>query len=178
MPIPVAAHFEYEHRIKGCSGCGGGPIYKLIINVEDIEAVLDPYCPNCLLNRVMHGFVAEEIKSRMSAKKIRRASRKQEQQIMDGIGGRVQPGSGCVDGYKSDGRLKGRVRVEAKFTFGTIFSVKRADLDKIRGECQGRERPAFVIDFKERASGKTQDRWVLVPHKDWESMINAAADDS
>jgi len=175
MPIPVAAHFETDHQRPRCTSCGAVPSYKLVLNIEDIEAELEPYCVNCLLNRVMRGFITEAVKGKIPARKIRRTSRQQEEKVMAGIGGRTQPGSGCVNGYKSDGRLKDLVRVEAKFTFGTIYSVKRADLDKIRGECQGHEKPAFVIDFKDRASGRTQDSWVLMPHKEWERMINALA---
>jgi len=177
MPLPVAAHFEYDHQHRRCCACGAGPTYKLVLNIEDIEAELDPYCVHCLINRVMHGFVTEAVKGKIPARKIRKVSRHQEEKIMAGIGGRTQPGSGCVPGYKSDGRLKGRVRVEARFTYGTIYSVKRQDLDKIRGECQGHEKPALVIDFKDRATSKTQDSWVLMPHKEWERMINALADD-
>jgi hypothetical protein len=148
------------------------------VHLESKEATLGPFCINCLVTRVLQGAIDEPSFARPGAKKIRKLSRRQEHEVMNGIGGKVQPGSGCVDGYKSDGRLRDKVRVEAKFTFGTIYPVKRVDLDKIRGECQGHERPAFVIDFKERVTGKTQDRWVLIPHKDWENMINGATEHS
>jgi hypothetical protein len=161
----------YELVIDGFIGAEGEPA----------EAALGPYCVDCILNRVLHGILnpsREAAKRKPPSNKMRRQSRKQEREIMDGIGGRVQCASGAVAGYKSDGRLHNRVRMEAKFTYAKSFSIKRSDLDKIRGECEGRESPAFVVDFKDRASGRTQDRWVMIPHKEWERMINGSADDS
>jgi hypothetical protein len=83
-----------------------------------------------------------------------------------------------MDSDKSDSRLKGLLRIENKFTYGKSFSLTRQDLNKIRSECQGHESPAMQIDFKDRATNKTQDAWVCIPHLVWERMFNATADNS
>jgi hypothetical protein len=154
-------------------------MYSLVLTAGEYEVALPPRCPDCILNRVISGHMTEtKYTPRPPTKRMKKLARKQEQKVMDGIGGRRQCASGALPGYKSDGRLLGRVRMEAKFTFAKVFALRHEDLQKLRGECEGRERPAFVIDFKNRASGKTQDRWVAIPHVDWEKMINAASDNS
>lgn len=84
---------------------------------------------------------------------------------MKDLGGRVMPGSGSRPGYKGDGRVFDRIRVEMKTTFNLAFSLTREVLNKIRGECSGTEEPVVVIDFKDRDTGKTEDRWVVVEYK-------------
>ena len=110
-------------------------------------------------------------------KKIKKASTKQERQIMKGIGGRVQPASGAMASHKSDGRLRDKVRMEAKFTYADSYRVTLKDLNKLRSECQGSERPAFVIDFIDKSTGLRNDRWVLVTHSDWEKLVNGSTAD-
>lgn len=97
---------------------------------------------------------------------------------MSGIGGRVQPNSGSRPGYKSDGRLYDQVRMEAKYTTKKTFPLERADLNKVRGECQGHEKPVLVVDFKDKLTGKTEDRWAVIEYKEWEKIVHAANKDS
>lgn len=104
--------------------------------------------------------------------KIKKASQKQERRIMAGIGGRVQPASGARPGYKSDGRKYGELRIEAKFTYANSYRLTLVDLNKLRSECEGPESPALVLDFKEKATGRTTDSWVVIPHAEWERIIN------
>jgi hypothetical protein len=113
----------------------------------------------------------------LSKKRIRRLSAKQERRVAEALGGRAQRGSGSRIGYKGDGRVYGRFRIENKLTFADSYRVTLSDLHKIRSECAGRETPVFEVEFRER-NGAVRDAWVLVPHKDWERLVkNAPADD-
>lgn len=117
---------------------------------------------------------APPAKKRKGAR-LRKLAKHQDQEVMAGLeGGRVQPASGSIDGYKSDGRVYASHRIETKFTFAQTFYLERADLDKVRSECWGLERPVLIVDFKDEASGRTEDRWAVIPHKDWERYANAA----
>jgi hypothetical protein len=177
MPIPVAIHLE-QRAGSLCGFCHKGPAHILVVHLEGNEAELGPICMNCMCTRMMHGVVVPPPALPPSRKKVKKHSKKQEETVMANIGGRTQPGSGCVPGYKSDGRLQGRVRMEAKFTYGSIFSLRKSDLDKVRGECEGRELPAVVIDFKDSASGKTRDSWVLITRTQWENFIRGTDNNS
>jgi hypothetical protein len=93
------------------------------------------------------------------------------------INGRVQPASGALAGYKGDGRVLGSHRIETKYTFASSYRLQLSDLQKIQGECYGRERPAVVIDFKDKRTGKLKARWACIPHTDWEGYANASTVD-
>ncbi len=81
-----------------------------------------------------------------------------------------QPGSGNQDSAKSDLRLKNVARYEAKFTYANSFSLQLDELYKLNGELQGAERPAFIIDFRERGSKSLRDRFVVVPFEDFKEL--------
>lgn len=111
----------------------------------------------------------------MKRKRIKRASAAQELEIANGLeGGRRQPASGALLGHKGDVRVRDKFRIEAKFTTSKSYNVKRADLLKIRSECDGFERPVFVVDFKDQ-NFRTEDRWVLIPYQDWEKLTDATS---
>jgi hypothetical protein len=177
MSVPVAVHLE-QRTGSLCVFCRRGPAHIIVVHLESNEAEIGPICLNCMCTRMMHGVIEPPPAVRPKIKKIKKHSRQQEKEVMDDIGGFTQPGSGCVPGYKSDGRLQGIVRMEAKFTYGNIFSLRKADLDKVRGECEGREIPSLVVDFKDSASGKTRDSWVLITRTQWENFIRAISNDS
>ena len=149
----------------------------LEIRVAGKEVVIDT-----TLRKLLDGvvdFFPEPVKKRMKQGRVKQLCRKQDQDVMAGLdGGRVQPASGALSGYKSDGRVPGHHRVETKWTAAESFRLKRAELSKIRGECQRLEKPAMVIDFKDKATGRTEDRWVVIPHRDWEKYANAATNNS
>ena len=113
----------------------------------------------------------------MTAKRIRRISRIQEQKLAKIVGGRVQPGSGAVPGYKGDVRLRGRFRIEAKFTTKKSYTLKLQDLLKIQSECNSSERPVFVVEFKEEESLRSVCSWVIIPQRDWEKLIAKTTED-
>ena len=92
-------------------------------------------------------------------------------------GGRVMPASGALPGYKGDGRIRGLFRFEMKETFSLGFALTREVLNKIRGECSGKEEPVVVLDFKDKGTGRTEDRWCIIPYKTLKRFIDGAAND-
>jgi hypothetical protein len=168
----------YESGITPCKSCGASPTFTPVVSVDDKKCTLEPRCGDCLVNRVMTGVLAEPKtkKRKAPSRRMKQLADKQEREVMDDLGGRTQPASGARSGYKGDGRVYDRFRVEAKFTFAKAFSLTRAVLNKIRGECAGKETPALVVDFKDKRTGRTDDRWVVIPYKVWKK--DAAADDS
>jgi hypothetical protein len=172
MPISVSVHFEQSYKDR-CSICGSAPSYKTVITVGTEECAIVPRCIDCCVNRVGSGVAMEpQINTRMSPQKKKRISRQKELGIMNDIGGRRQPASGACSGYKGDVKLEGVTRIENKFTTKNSYILKRKELNKIRSECQGYEKPAFVIDFTD-AAGKTEDRWTVIQYTEWEKFINA-----
>lgn len=112
------------------------------------------------------------------SKRIKRISQKQERKVMESIGGRTSKASGAMASDKSDGRLLDRIRLEAKFTFASSYRLTRDVLNKIRGECQGKEEPAVQLDFNNKSTGGVEDSWVVIPLHVWEKYVNETAEDS
>lgn len=110
-----------------------------------------------------------------SRQRIKRASMQQEEETARALGGHRQTGSGARPGYKGDGRVMGRFRIENKFTTAKEFRLKLAELRKIRAECSGQEVPVFDVQFKDKDTLKLIDHWVLVPWNEWERRANADA---
>lgn len=115
---------------------------------------------------------------RMSHKEVKRRSARQERQRIEAVGGRRHSGSGSRSGYKSDGSLGYRWRMENKFTTKESYRVALSDLRKLRSECLNGQAPVFNVDFQDKHTGETKDSWVLVPSKEWERLVNATSDDS
>ena len=109
---------------------------------------------------------------RTKAQRFKRISKKQEKRIEE-LGGKAQPGSGSRPGYKSDGRIQGRYRIENKFTTAESYRVELKDLMKIRSECVGLEVPMFEVQFRAPRTMQVRDEWVLVPRKEWEKHVHA-----
>ena len=107
----------------------------------------------------------------------RAVSKRQDARVMSALGGRIQPASGAMPGYKSDGRIPGRYRIETKYTQADAYSMSIKDLWKIAGECEGLERPLFIIDYLEKSTHKLRGRYAVLPFADLEKMIHALADD-
>lgn len=165
---------------KPCEKCEDGLAYPITIRTDEGESS-GLLCAVCLNLGVEVTFFPQPVgtKKPTRPKRIRRLAKKQDQQVMGGLdGGRIQPASGSIPGYKSDGRVIGSHRIETKYTFAGSFSLKLTELTKIQGECWGQERPVIVIDFKEKRTGKLRSRWACIPHSDWEKYANAqTADD-
>lgn len=103
---------------------------------------------------------------RPSNKAIKRRSRRQELELAEGTGARVQKGSGSLAWAKGDVRHKGKFRAECKQTRLKSFSVTRAILDKIRSECSFDEVPVLDVEFLSPV-GKTEERYVVIPYNVW-----------
>jgi hypothetical protein len=110
---------------------------------------------------------------RPKAKRIKRISMKQEKRVEE-LGGGRQSGSGSRSGYKGDGRIRGRYRIENKFTTSESYRVELAELTKIRSECTDLEVPVFEVQFREKNSMAVRDEWVLIPRKEWEKHVHAS----
>lgn len=147
------------------------------LTVGGASAHLGPICVACLCEKVqtlslkMPSMTGGRI---VSARRLKKLSRKQEESSAASTGARVQPGSGSIAGYKSDNRLIGIFREESKFTFSKSFSLTRAILNKIRGECVGPEEPVVNLEFRDKATGRVDDHWVMIDRHFWEKLINGA----
>jgi hypothetical protein len=150
------------------------------IRTNGATASFGPFCIQCLVSTV-HTLALSMPESKggraTSTRRIKRLSQKQEASSAAATGARVQPGSGARPGNKGDTRRYGIFREESKFTFAQSFSLKKEILDKIRGECQGREEPVVNIEFRDKATGRVDDNWVVVPRHYWEKLI-ASTDNS
>lgn len=111
------------------------------------------------------------------AKRVKRATMKQEEEVASGLGGHRQRGSGAVPWRKGDGLVKGKYRIENKMRFNKSYRVEREELDKIRSECAVGETPLFQVDFANRATCKVEDRWILVPYEHWKEVAGEATND-
>lgn len=178
MPVSIALH--YEGGQEPCAVCGASPTFRGVLTLGDNTTVkLEPRCLNCLITRVIQGVAmvdAPKVTRSAPSHRTKKLSQNQEREIMEDIGGRTQPASGARSGYKGDGRLYGRVRMEAKLTTVNTFGLKSSDLSKIRGECVGNEKPALIVDFKDKRTGQTKDRWAVIPYEQWKDIVNASDD--
>lgn len=103
---------------------------------------------------------------RLPNKEIRRRSRRQELQLAEEAGAKVQKASGSLPWAKGDVRKKGKFRAECKQTRAQSFTVTRATLNKIRSECSFDEVPILDVEFIGRA-GVTDERFVVIPYNVW-----------
>jgi hypothetical protein len=103
----------------------------------------------------------------LSAKATRRRSQRQERELAEDTGGKVQKGSGCLPWAKSDvTNVFGRFRAECKFTRARSFTLTRELIYKLRGECDFHEIPVIDVSFVS-AAGKTDERWICMPYAEW-----------
>lgn len=178
--MPLSIKLSGGGDMVMCDHCEDGLAIPIVVRTDEGEAS-GAVCASCLSLGREHVFFPLPIgtKKRIKPKRIRKMSKKQDAQVMGGLeDGRVQRGSGCVPGYKGDGRVLGTHRIETKYSLSDTFKLELADLTKIQGECWQEERPVVVIDFKDRQTGKLRSRWACIPHSDWERYANAqTADD-
>lgn len=100
----------------------------------------------------------------------RKLSQKQERELAAAVGGWTQPASGALEGAKGDFRVVGVTRAEAKSTMAASYRLELEDLQKIRSECTGGEKPSFVIRFL-RKDGRTADEFAVLPIADWAEWV-------
>jgi len=114
----------------------------------------------------------------LKPKRKRHISKLQDKDVMDRLGGRVQPASGSLPGNKGDGRVYGRLRVETKYTTKTSYRLDLRELFKIAGEANELEVPVMIIDFKDGESARTLGRFAVLPFHYFEKVFNETDDDS
>lgn len=112
----------------------------------------------------------------MKKKAIQRRATRQETKRIEAVGGRRHSGSGSRRGYKSDGSVGYRWRMENKFTTAASYRVQLRDLGKLRSECLNGQAPVFNVEFQDKHTGQVKESWVLVPAKEWEKLVNATDD--
>jgi hypothetical protein len=101
-------------------------------------------------------------------KRLRRRSIKQEEEIA----ARENQNTGRTDGrrvkgsgaglIKGDVCIRGLKRFEAKLTQKKSYTLKVADLVKLRTEAQNLEIPGFEVHFIDPSTFKAYERWLLI----------------
>ncbi len=175
MPVSVELRL-LKYKTIGVVGDQYNHELELYIRTSGRELIVKTTIGDLLYQGVTKFFPELKGGSKPTKKRLRRASQKQEREI-ERVGGRAQSGSGSKVGNKGDGRVRGRYRIENKFTQASSFRVTLAELRKIRSECEGLEVPVFDVQFKEKVTLRTKDNWVLVPRDHWEKLANAQAGD-
>ena len=174
MPLPLTIHFVTEANPDGtyCT--------TMVLHSElgDHSVTM----PQNRLLATQHYFELREPPPRkkpyLSHKEVKRRSARQERERIEAVGGRRHSGSGARTGYKSDGSLDYRWRMENKFTTAASYRVQLKDLHKLRSECLNGQAPVFNVDFQDKHTGETKESWVLVPSKEWEKLVNASSESS
>ena len=160
-----------------CSRCEGrGPtILHFAVTTEEAVGDLPPVCLACATKggeiSVWLTALTEKPSKRKAFKRAKKTSLKQEVEVCELLGARTQPGSGNQAGAKGDGRRKGELRIEAKFTKANSYSLKLEELDKLMGEATHGELPVFVIDYLEPGTSKLRDRYAVLPFSDAQELI-------
>ena len=159
----------------------GAVNYEVVVKCEEGIAILrDMTAPELLSGREFPtNFVPYNQPTRTgpSASRLRQSATRQERRTAEALGGHRQTGSGSKHGYKGDGRVEGKYRIESKFTQADSFRVSLSDLSKIRSECSNTEVPIFEVEFREKGTLRTKDKWALIPWATLEKLVNAAIDD-
>lgn len=167
-----------------CTVCGSaGPVAIIHIITPSGSGTSDPLCGLCFRseeNQIPVDIEEVEVEvagKRKALKAQRKLSQRQELDIAEELGGRVQLASGALAGSKGDVRIKGAYRIEAKFTKAGSYSLKLEDLYKIMSECGAGEKPLFIIDFLD-PTGRTRDRFAVLHWEDLKEMTDAAREPS
>lgn len=157
MPLRIGMQVDY---VVGTQENPPGLKLTLFINGKEGLIKFLPWMDLIRKSRVRENLILD---NPISKQRMRRAATQQERETAEALGGYRQTGSGARQGYKGDGRVFGRFRIENKFTTRLSFSVKLRELTKIRAECAAQEVPIFDVQFKEKGTLKTVEHWALIP---------------
>ena len=163
-----------------CSGCNTwGPVVQFTVVTPEHTGDVDPICPICLFDTKgtfsqvpMRELVSGPTPRRRALRKNKRISQRQESELAEELGARVQPNSGAMAGAKGDVRKKGQFLLEAKFTSADSYSLKLAELEKVAGECRGLEKPVLVIDYRESGTSTLKDRFAVFRFDDAKELLH------
>lgn len=165
-----------------CSKCRseGVLVIPFMVVVDDHSGTAEPLCQGCLFDIEgcasvipMEPLVTGKAPRRKALKKNRRLSQAQEREVCEELGAKTQPGSGNQRGAKGDGRKKGELRIETKFTTANSFPLELDDLHKIAGECAAGERAVLVIDYQEPGTRRLRDRFGVIHFQDLKELLDA-----
>lgn len=92
------------------------------------------------------------------------------------VGGRRQPGSGNMEGFKGDVRAYRRWRMDSKTVRTDSYRLTRDLILKARSECGPMERMAIPIHFLSKSTGAEKDCVVVVDRKTFEDAVHALDD--
>lgn len=170
MPLSVKVRLDYDDTPRT-------PYITINIRTDDGQGASQPINYFNLFNSEHVVFILPPEAGRpMKKKAIKKRSEKQETKRIEAVGGRRHSGSGSRAGYKSDGSVGNRYRMENKFTTAESRRVELKELRKLRSECLNGQVPVFNIDFQDKHTGATKESWVLIPTKEWEKLANAQHD--
>ena len=149
-----------------------GDLYAKASNAEG-EDYIGP-----LVDKSDHVIIIEkkEMGLATDTKKLKKASKKAEQQLAQELGGKVQPASGAMGHSKGDIKIAGKFRIEHKLTQKKSYGLKTEELVKIASECRQGEKPVFVVEFQEPQTMKPLSRWAVVPLDDWKAANEKSLD--
>lgn len=99
-----------------------------------------------------------------TSKNQKKISRKQEAKIAEDLGGRVQPASGALSGAKSDVRVMGKMRVEAKYTAKESYSLQLSELEKVIKEA-GLEKAVLQVTFVDKRTNRPVLEIAIAPYE-------------
>lgn len=175
--MPLSLEVLVTQSVGTCS-CGAyGALTTVAVQSGDAEDTTKAFCSACLPGNMhrMVLMVPETSVPHPPSRQVKKRSQKQERRVMASLpGGRTQAGSGSRPGYKGDGRVYDRIRVEMKSTTTRDMGIVSRDvLNKIRGECEGREEPIVVVDFVNKITGHVEDQWALIELKVLERILRA-----
>lgn len=175
--MPLSVELTIIPSIGTCR-CGlHGALMSVQLDSNGAQDTTEPCCSACftLDSKQLVLMTPESSIPRAPSKRVKKLSQKQERKVMAELpGGRTQPGSGSRAGYKGDGRVYDRIRVEMKQTATQSMGIVTRDvLNKIRSECAGREEPIVVVDFTDKTTGRVEDRWCVIEHKVLKRVLDA-----
>lgn len=159
-------------RVNETCKCGRS-VYAYKLVVHGPEGVSDESsearCADCLAGGGQQLFVLEPPKAGKAppSAKVKRRTRRQEQEGAKLIGGRLMPASGAMPTAKGDYRKRGRWRVDEKSTETATYKLTLAQLTKSRGECIGAEKFALPIQFVDKTTQQVVEHVVVVPYEWW-----------
>jgi hypothetical protein len=180
MPVSVIVSAKYTLKRDPQTG---EVLYEFWVRVprcfDGLAVIHDVALSRLAYGQEYTGFVNEygsQTPLAPSRQRVRKAVSKQEKKTAEALGGERQAGSGARFN-KGDGRVIGKYRIENKSTTRESFRVTYNDLQKIRSEAASLEVPVFVVEFQEKQTLRTKDKWVMVPWSEWEKLANAPRND-
>ena len=166
---------------EACSKCGTNDtdslVFKVVAIVDGHWGEAEPLCACCMDGGTrsdipMMPLLDGPAPRRKALKKAKKTSLRQEIDIAEELEGRTQPGSGNQAGAKGDVRKKGELRIEAKYTQASSYSLKLDELEKIAGEAAHGELAVMVIDFLSPGISRLRDRFAVLHFHDLKELLN------